>query len=780
MIRNSFLILFSLLAISCSTDKATIKPYNTGINLTPFPSELAVNDGSFILNKNTTIYIDGQSDELQKTIELFTTKIKNSTGFVIALESLEKENQIRTVIDNNLDIKDEGYLFKSDNKGIEIKAKDATGVFYAMQTMMQLLPAEIESPSIQKNIQWIIPSVEIRDEPRFAYRGFLIDSGRHFWSVDFIKKQLELMAMLKINKFHWHLTEDQGWRIEIKKYPKLTQIGALRKEHDGTTYGPYYYTQEEIKEVVAFAKDRFIEVIPEIDMPGHAIAAVAAYPEYSCTGGPHDVRNVWGISSDIFCAGNEKTYTFIEDIFNEILPLFESDYIHLGGDEANKYQWERCSKCQQKVKELKLVSDKEASAENKLQSYFMARVESYLAKSGKKIIGWEEMVDGNLPPTATVMSWRGIEKGLVAANMGNNVIMAPRPWVYLDQIQGDSKLLPPAPTRYVPLEKTYSLDPIPEALDSSRHHQILGVQAAIWAEYVPTEELFEWYTYPRLIALSEIAWSKPENKNYTEFLTRLNNQRVRLDMHNVNYYIPLPQQKGIPSSNFVAFTTNTTLEFDTTEPVTILYTLDGTEPNEKSAVYEAPLTFDQTSILNLRSLLPSGKLGKTRTIRIDKQDFAPSVEKNADDKELRASYYTGFENKVGNLSSRTPDSMEVIAEPQQSKCRIENNILLTAKNAKSVIIEGYINIPTNAVYYFSTDCDQFWINDNLLISNEGEIKRNSNNDRSIALAKGHHQIKLIRLANICGGWVPQWQPVSLSIRDENETKFRVMNAEDFK
>ncbi len=263
------------------------------------------------------------------------------------------------------------------------------------------------------------------------------------------------------------------------------------------------------------------------------------------------------------------------------------------------------------MKELKLVSDKKASAENKLQSYFMGRIESYLARSGKKIIGWEEMVDGNLsPPSATVMSWRGLEKGIEAANLGNNVIMSPRPYVYLDQPQGDAKLLPPAPPpRYVPLEKTYSLDPVPESLDVSKHNQILGTQAATWAEYIPTEDLFEWYTYPRLIALAEVAWSKPDNKNYKEFLRRLDNQRVRLDMHKVNYYIPLPEQKNVPSANFVAFNTNIILDLCTTEPVTILYTTDGTEPNDKSAVYKTPLIFDETKTLKVRSLLLLGKLG---------------------------------------------------------------------------------------------------------------------------------------------------------------------------
>lgn len=775
----TFILIFLSLP-SCVNDRFLEKEYNKGINITPYPSQLNVSKGAFRISDKTTIYVDTQSEELEGIVNLFKMKIEQSTGFNLISCDEKEANQIEFIIDATLDLKSEGYKLTSSSKGILVEGKAAAGVFYGMQTLLQLLPAEVESQVVQEGVSWDIPFVEIKDEPRFAYRGFLIDSARHFWDIDFIKKQLDLMAMLKINVLHWHLTDDQGWRIEISKYPELTTIGAQRRNSNGEIYGPFYYTHDEVREIVNYAKERFIEVIPEIDIPGHSVAAVSAYPEYSCTGGPHEVRNVWGISSDIFCAGEEKTFGFLEDVFAEIIPLFESEYIHIGGDEADKSEWEKCKKCQKRIQALNLKADSKNSAERKLQSYFMKRVEDYLASSGKKVIGWEEIIDGYLSPTATVMSWRGLDRGLEAANLGNNVIMAPRPWTYLDQGQGDPKLLPPAPKRYVPLEKTYSLDPIPVELEKSKHHHILGVQAATWGEYISEEDLFEWFTYPRLIAVAEVAWTNPKQKDYDNFLKRLNNQRVRLDMHDVEYYIPIPEQKNVPSCDFVAFTNQTTLEFSTTEPVIILYTIDGTDPTENSKVYNNPLTFKESATLKIRSMLDSKKMGEVRTIRVEKQSFVPAVLPSDDYKGLEVRYYNGRESSVENLNQRLPDKISILSTPEQSACRIKNNALLTEDVAKSVIIEGYINIASDDIYYFSTNCDQLWMDDLLLIDNTMANKRNPANDKSIALQKGYHKIKLVRLANIIGGWVPQWEAVSLQIRKNDKHKFRELEIEEFR
>ena len=322
---------------------------------------------------------------------------------------------------------------------------------------MQLLPAEIESPSFVK-MNWTVPGVSVKDEPRFRYRGQMLDVCRHFRDIDYIKKQLDVLAMFKINKFHFHLTEDQGWRVESKKYPKLNEISTKRTEGEGTTYGPYYFTQAQLKEIVAYAKERFIEVIPEVELPGHGVAALTAYPEYSCTGGPFEVRNVWGVANDVYCAGNDETFVFLTNIIEEVIPLFESEYFHIGGDECPKGRWENCPKCQARMKTERLKDAHE------LQSWFIAKIEKVLLKHNKKMIGWDEILEGGLAPSATVMSWRGEQGGIDAANMGHDVIMTPGGWLYLDHYQGDSAVEPPSIGGYTTLEKTYSYEPIPAGL----------------------------------------------------------------------------------------------------------------------------------------------------------------------------------------------------------------------------------------------------------------------------------------------------------------------------
>mgnify|MGYP003623416025 CR=1 FL=1 len=550
------------------------------VNITPKPLKLTQKEGRFVLKPDTRLI--AKDKDAEKIASFFAAKMNKSTGYNFAIQKNETStNHIQLEIASDIPVNNEGYLLQSKENAINIRAKTPQGLFYGMQTLLQLLPAEIESPAAAKGIEWSIPLVDITDEPRFEYRGQHLDVCRHFADVDYIKKHLDVLALFKINKFHWHLTEDQGWRIEIKKYPKLTEISSKRMENEGFEYGPYFYTQEEIKEVVAYAKERFIEVIPEIELPGHAVAVLTAYPEYSCTGGPFEVRNIWGISNDIFCAGNEATFRFLEDIIKEVMPLFESEYFHIGGDEAPKIRWEKCPKCQAKIKELGYVSDSEHSAEERLQSYFIQRIEKLLLKNDKKLIGWDEILEGGLAPTATVMCWRGEKGGIAAANMGHNVIMTPNDWLYFDNYQGDRKILPVCNRRDVPLVKTYSYNPVPAALPADKHQYIYGVQANVWSEYMYTTDIMEWCTYPRILALAEIGWTANENKDYTDFERRLENQRIRLDMHDVNYYIPIPQQKGVPSCNFVAFTNTAKLEFEATEPVKMIYTTDGSGPNVK-------------------------------------------------------------------------------------------------------------------------------------------------------------------------------------------------------
>lgn len=761
-----------------NTEPPVKKAYNEGINITPIPIELTQNEGIFTLSKKVTFVANDEA--VEKVASYFAAKIKSSTGYELKIgKDKPASDYINLTLVSDIPVNEEGYLLEVTSSGIDIKAKTAQGLFYGMQTVMQLLPAEIESSELIKNIAWTMPAVTIKDEPRFKYRGQHIDVSRHFVDADFIKKQLDVMAMYKINKFHWHLTDDQGWRIEIKKYPKLTELGAKRTEGEGNVYGPYFYTQDQIKDVVAYAKERFIEVIPEIEMPGHGVAALTAYPEYSCTGGPFEVRNIWGVSNDVYCAGNDSTFAFLTDILEEVIPLFESPYIHLGGDECPKSRWKECPKCQARIKAEGLKADAKHTAEEKLQSYFIQRMEKVVLKHGKKMIGWDEILEGGLAPSATVMSWRGEEGGIAAANMNHDVIMTPVGWLYLNFYQSDPKISPVTIGGDIPLAKTYGYEPIPEVLSKDKQAHVLGTQGNVWTEYTYTPELIEWQNYPRILAVSEVAWSAKEKKDYKDFERRLDNQRVRLDMHNINYYIPMPEQVT-PSANFVAFTDTAKLEFKTTEPVKMVYTTDGSEPNLKSAVYDKPLTFTENATLKIRSVLASEKMGDVRTITIEKQTYAPAVTKEKDAKPgLKAEHYKGVAHKVSEMI-QTPTETEHIAAPQNAKYRVKDYRELMPEDYYNTVLTGYINIPEDGIYYFSTDVEEFWLDGKLFISNAGEVKRHSRNDKSIALAKGPHAIKIIRLSGIVGGWPPLWDAITLAIRNQKDSEFKVMDAAYFK
>ena len=785
MKKTNFLLvsLITFLTLSCTDSPQRL--YNEGITVTPVPLELVQGTGSFSLSSDVVFV--SENEDSDKIAAYFAAKIKQATGYDL---SIQKENALSNCIHLSIapdvSVNEEGYLLEVSETGVNIQAKTHRGLFYGMQTLMQLLPAEIESPEVVSNIEWKMPVVQIRDEPRYKYRGWLLDVSRHFFDVDFIKKQLDVLAMFKINTFHWHLTDDQGWRIEIKKYPELTEIGAVRTEGEGRQYGPYFYTQEQIKEVVAYAKERFIEVIPEIDLPGHTVAALAAYPQLSCTGAPLEVRNAWGVAQDIFCAGNEDGFQLLEDVITEVIPLFESDYFHIGGDEAPKFKWETCPKCQARIRQENLKADEDHTAEEKLQSYFIKRMEKVLIKHGKKMIGWDETLEGGLAPSATVMSWRGEAGGIIAANMGHDVIMTPAAWTYVDRYQGDPKILPVTNGGYLnvytllPLSKVYGYDPMPKEIAKDKEHHVLGAQISTWTEYKYKPEDVEHDMYPRVIALSEVVWSAPANKDYNDFLHRVENQRVRLDMHNINYYIPLPQQQGTPSCNFIAFTDAVTLAFETTEPAKIVYTTNGHEPKQNSSEYVEPLTFSKSTTLKIRSVLLSGKMSPVRTIQIEKQSFAPATER-ADDATpgLKAEYFKGQVRWMNDLLGKIPDEIEQIDTPQNAKSSLKNRPKMNEDNFKSAVLTGYINIPEDDVYYFSTDAE-LWINDRLFISNEadnnGTARLFSRSDKSIALAKGYHLVKIVALGGTFGGFAAQWRPVELSIRRASEPEFKLTDA----
>ena len=767
--------IITLITVSCCRVTEE-KPYNQGINITPTPVELTVGEGFFELN-NQVVFVS-PDENTDKVASYFAKKIKNSTNYQLKItQDNAANNAIRLNISADIDVNDEGYLLSVTSQEVNITAKTPQGLFYGMQTVMQLLPAEIESTRLVRGIVWKIPAVTIKDEPRFKYRGQHLDVCRHFSDVDFIKKQLDVLAMFKINKFHWHLTDDQGWRIEIKKYPLLTEISAKRTEGEGHTYGTYFYTQEQIKEVVAYAKERFIEVIPEIEFPGHGVAALTAYPQFSCTGGPFEVRNVWGISNDIYCAGNDSTFIFLEDIIAEVAPLFESEYFHIGGDEAPKARWQACPKCQAKIEAAGLIEKDGHSAEERLQSYFVQRIEKILAEYGKKIIGWEEILEGGLAPTAIVMSWRGEAGGVTAGNMGHDVIMTPRPWLYLDRYQQDVHVSPVAIGGFLPLSMVYAYDPVPAALDEDKKHHVWGVQANVWTEYLYEPEIIEYRSYPRILALSEIAWSAPEQKNYDDFIRRLENQRVRLEMHNINYFIPIPENDGGTSCEHVAFTDTAVLKLKTLEPTTIVYTVNGRTPNAKSSVYTEPIAITKNTTLKTRSIVQSGRMSDTRTIIFEKQSYTPAVDVTVESG-LKAEYYQGVAHRISQLEGVTPIEEETVATPQNVKYRVPGYRELIPEDFYSVVLTGYLNVPEDGVYIFGTTATELWIDNKLFISNEGEVARRAKNS-SIALSKGLHPIKIVRLSGIIGGWPPLWYDIYLDMRKESNDNFETLDASRF-
>ena len=604
--------LLSLSIISCKRQNAP----NT-YSVIPYPNSLVLEEGTFAFNKKTkmicTLSLDSASQEVVRN---FSALLNNVAGLKTEC-IVEEEKGEKNIVFFDLDtsIADEGYSLDIDPSNIIIKASSAAGFYYAVQSLKQLLPIAVygdkESDSVEK---WEVPCAHIDDAPRFSYRGMHLDVARHFFSVDEVKRYIDLLAMHKLNVFHWHLTDDQGWRIEIKKYPKLTEIGSIRKhtmvkknfdQYDNTPYGGYY-TQDQIRDIVNYAKERFITIIPEVDLPGHMVAALASYPSLGCTGGPYEVQGVWGVHPDVLCAGKEETYEFVTDVLSEVIELFPSRYIHIGGDECPKDRWKKCPLCQARIQKLGLKTDKEHTAEERLQSYFMTRVEKFLNENDRQIIGWDEILEGGAAPNATVMSWRGTDGGVQAAKLRHNVVMTPNTYLYFDYYQSeDTQTEPLAIGSYVPLERVYDFEPVPDTLDNDSKKYILGAQANLWTEYISDFKQVEYMLLPRLDALSEVQWTRPENKNWVNFLDRLQHNIQVYDLKGYNYGKHIfginPEYRIIPEKHCIEVTLRTQGD------APVYYTLDGTVPTEKSTRYTQPIELTENTDLKAIVVRPGMK-----------------------------------------------------------------------------------------------------------------------------------------------------------------------------
>lgn len=496
---------FLIMLIPFASIGKSSKPQRT--NLIPQPTSVEWKSGGFNLKNGITIYADNSVAPIAGYLKDILKKGGNVATNVKAFDANAKGGITLSLVDDS-QYGDQGYRLDVSAKGIEVKAKTAQGLFNSVATIHQLIPV---SGKMQ------IPAVSITDKPQFVWREMMLDVGRHFFSKDEVKRYIELGAMYKFNVFHWHLTEDQGWRIEIKKYPKLAEVAAWRTEADGKRYGGFY-TQEDIKEVVAFAASRGVTIIPEIELPGHSVAALAAYPELSCTGGSFEVPNSWGVFPDVYCAGNDKTFTFLQDVLTEVMALFPGKYIHIGGDECPKDRWEKCPKCQQRIKDNGLKN------EHELQSYFVKRIEKFLNDNGRKLIGWDEILEGGLAPNATVQLWRDWDHAVKAAEEGHDVIMTPTTHCYFDYLQ-----------KNLDLEKVYSFNPIPEKLAAEHQKHILGGGANLWTERVPNSDRADFMLFPRLFAISECLWNGKARPAFNEFLEKVRTENTRLEKLGVKY-----------------------------------------------------------------------------------------------------------------------------------------------------------------------------------------------------------------------------------------------------
>lgn len=585
-IVNCFLIA-ALAVASCGK-------HDTFVTVTPYPNDVQLDCGQFKA-AGAKFHYSGDLDALTvNAIDGFAAKLSEVSGKKSTVaEGISRDGFIFVA---EPAIADEAYELNISRKAVVVKASSFRGFNYAVQTLKQMLPVEIYGSAVAADKDWTLPCAVIKDAPRFAYRGLHFDVSRHFFGIDEVKKYLDVMEVHKMNTLHWHLTDDQGWRLEIKKYPLLTEVGSIRKgtmigknwgEYDGVPYGGFY-TQDEVREVIEYAEEKGITIIPEIDLPGHMLAALTAYPELGCTGGPYDVWGRWGIADDVLCVGKETTFEFLEGVLEEVVELFPSEYIHIGGDECPKVRWEKCPKCQAKIKELGLKGDDKFDAEHYLQSYVTERIEKFLNEKGRKIIGWDEILEGQLSPNATVMSWRGSEGGIAAVKAGHDAIMTPNTHFYFDYYQSkDVANEPLAIGGYLPVSMVYSYEPFTDSMDADARKHILGVQANMWTEYIPTNEQLEYMILPRASALSEVQWTLPEHKNWDRFLASLPHMAEIYEYLGCNYATHVFEATSEVYVNAEKNCVEVKLSAQGDTP--IRYTLDGTEPDAKSALYEKPV-----------------------------------------------------------------------------------------------------------------------------------------------------------------------------------------------
>ena len=708
------------------------------MGIIPAPVSVQKQIGAFVLSQETVIQADSVNN---KAVQFLSSYLQSKSALKNKLQAYKGgtvNNAIVLTSAGTENLPAEGYRLTISPQQITVAGKGA-GLFYGVQSLIQLLP--LERAATAK-----IACARIEDYPRFGYRGMHLDVCRHFFTVEFLKRYLDLMASYKLNTFHWHLTDDQGWRIEIKKYPRLTSVGSLRaqslignyhdrmpQQFDGMPVSGYY-TQDQIREVIAYAQSKYITIIPEIEMPGHAMAALAAYPELSCdTKLEYKVSETWGVFNNIFCP-TEKTFTFLQDVLTEVIDLFPSKYIHIGGDEAPKVVWKSSPEAQAIIKKLKLKD------EHGLQSYFIQRMEKFVNSKGRSIIGWDEILEGGLAPNATVMSWRGEAGGIAAAKQNHNVIMTPSSaGYYFDHSQARSDLEPLGIGGFAPLSKTYAYNPQSSAIPVAQQKYVLGVQANLWTEYITTEAKVEYMVLPRMMALSEVAWTPLANKNYTDFAeTRIPRHLAWFDANKFNYRVPTAI--GAKDTAY----TSQQLVVDLKVPVNgakIYYSIDGYDPNETNDVYTRPFTLnipsDQYRELKTIVITPSGKRSLiTRTVVTNRTPLPP-VTFSGTKPGVKYELVAGLFTSTGQLDGARVLDTGVTKTFNTAAFKKANRTF-------GVTYEGYFNVDADGKYIFLTQSDDgsvIYIDDTLVVDNDGKHSLYEQ-PGEVLLQKGMHKFTL--------------------------------------
>lgn len=691
----------------------------------PKPVHLAVGAGSpFEITRNTVLVAPSDLEGAR----LLQTML--ATGAGLHLPTAHRTNShgwIRFQKAPAGTIKAEGYTLHVTHDGIAVHYADQGGSVNAVETLRQLLPPAIEASHPSGTSHWTVPAVDVEDAPRFPWRGMHLDVSRHFFPAAFIKKYIDYLALMKMNVFHWHLVDDGGWRLQIDKYPKLTEVGAWRYgittdwdqsrlRFDPSSGLPKYggfYTKAEVRDIVKYAAARNVTIVPEIEMPGHAMPVFAAYPELGCKNQPK--ADLTGQpDTNVYCAGSESTYRFIENVLDEVMALFPSKWIHIGGDEVDKRFWKACPVCQDRIKNEGLKNEEE------LQSYFVRRIDKYLASKGRRLIGWDEILEGGLAKGATVMSWRGIDGGIAAAKAGHDVVMSPTSHAYFD-----------ASNTSQTTEHVYTFDPVPPALNATEAKHVLGGQANVWTEWIPTTQRVEYMIFPRIAAMSEVLWSPKDGRDVNEFLSRLSSIYERLDRLGANYYLPAPRVK----TNALLFIDHAQVSVieEKKMPGSIRYTLDGSAPTAKSKLYAGPITIDRKGTVTFAFVNQAGHAGSTTTVECAPSD--PGVPSNLI-RGWNVAYYEGSWTQTPDYSKLTPIKEAVSTTVDLAQRAREDNFALH--------FAGYFKAGTEGLYRFAlTSDDGSWLKiGGLSVVNNDGTHPPTTREGSIWLPRGFFPIEV--------------------------------------